>query len=164
MCACVSVTHIEVWFADLAPLQFSTHYYLPYQPAICFYYPGEYVCLRISIIISKAMTLSRLLLHTKSKSSILSCTQGYPQFIFWLHAVCIFKCVSSENQIFGDLVYFKQCSQMQYKHTHTKFHSHCPWLMPWLNVCSPITDSNYRQSPCVSITSQHNALIRPGLI
>ena len=43
--------------------------------------------------------------------------------------------------------------------------AHTLWrLAARLSVLSPITDSNYRQSTCVSITSQHNALIRPGLI
>lgn len=37
-------------------------------------------------------------------------------------------------------------------------------LLPWRSVLVPITDNNCRQSPCVSITSRHNALIRPGLI
>lgn len=46
--------------ADLAPLSFSVVKYLPKRPAICFDYLGECICLRISIIINKAMRLASL--------------------------------------------------------------------------------------------------------
>ena len=99
-----------------------------------------------------------------SPAMSLSCTPSCLEFIFPLHGFDSFQCVGGANQTYSVLVSVKQHLDMQHITTYTEIHSHCPWLLPWLNVCSPITDSNYRQSPCVSITSQHNALIRLGLI
>lgn len=94
-----------------------------------------------------------------------SLTQDWSQLVLIAHSLHISVCNWWKANIINSSFSQTMHTHTVHNHTHThKFTHAVPWLMPWLSVCSPITDSNYRQSPCVSITSQHNALIRPGLI
>lgn len=136
----------EICFADLAPLSFSVVKYLPKWPAICFYYLGECICLRVSIIINKAMRLASL--PVSHSAGPLVNTLRTP--------------IIDENKD-NRPPFRSSCAHAW--HTRTCIPpAFAASLLPWLSVLVPITDNNYRQSPCVSITSRHNALIRPGLI
>lgn len=131
---------------------------------ICFYYPAEFVCLRTSIFTNKAMTLFTsayaygsthtavcLLDEAAAPHSHPDCSPHFSSCNWW-----------KANNIKS--VFLSNCEQFSTnQHWHESTHI-VPWLTSGLSVRSPIIDSNYRQSPCVSITRRHNALIRPGLI
>lgn len=155
VCVCVCTRWGSIcWFS--APLILHSVIFALLS-SICFYYPIEFVCPRISITINKAMSLAHSL-RLVSTTPRPSCTQN---------TICIIWCavVGKQNMKPG----LRQTTLAQ-THTHVQYVSpHTNALavrstprLDW--ALSPITDSNYRQSPCVSITSQHNALIRPGLI
>ena len=106
VCVCVWCAHWGsiCWFST--PLIFH-RVILAVPAAICFYYPAEYVCLRISIIINKAMTLSPLPLQAALD---VSHTRLPPCSSSWLRAVHIFQCVIGEKQTLSNPVSIKPSS------------------------------------------------------
>lgn len=151
----------------------------PQWGSICWFSTSLIFCLIIFalpachlFLLSAWTCLSEDINNHKQRHDSFTSPCGYlpAMTLFWVHILIswllsiLVCCWWKHIQTYSFFVSVKQRLDMQHISAYTEIHSHCPWLMPWLNVCSPITDSNYRQSPCVSITSQHNALIRLGLI
>lgn len=104
--------------------------------AICFYYLGEYVCLRISIIINKAMLISPLPLSITPDTFVSYTTLLSAQTLI-THSLHISVCNWWKANIIKPGFRQIMCTHTVHNHMHINSHTMCCGLcLDW--VCAPL--------------------------